>query len=188
MMDRNDWECIGRAQQGDQPAFAEMIRRYQRPVLRFCARMTGSAEDAEDIAQEVFIRLYRSLDRLTPQSGFSTVLFCIARNAALNHLRGRARQARKLAAYGDALSRAKTSGPCPPKGLREQELQQQLEEAIQQLDPEYREALLLRVFEGFDYAAIGKIVGCPIGTVRSRLARAREQLRQLLPEIGEDYL
>mgnify|MGYP001012871027 CR=1 FL=1 len=85
MRDLDDWALIARAQSGNTEAFATLVRRYQTPVIHFCYRMVGSRQDAEDVAQEVFVRLHRYLARLAPQAKFSTVLFGMARNLTLNH-------------------------------------------------------------------------------------------------------
>ena len=94
MQDLDDWALVARAQSGDSDAFAVLVRRYQAPLIHFCYRMAGSRQDAEDIAQEVFVRLHRYLARLNPHAKFSTVLFGIARNLTLNYLRDMARRGR----------------------------------------------------------------------------------------------
>ena len=93
-VDMQEWPLVERAQQGDTEAFTLLVRRYQQPVIHFCYRMLASAQDAEDVAQETFVRLYRYLDRLQPDAKFSTVLFGIARNLTLNHLRDTKRRGR----------------------------------------------------------------------------------------------
>ncbi|MBI5094373.1 MAG: sigma-70 family RNA polymerase sigma factor [Candidatus Hydrogenedentes bacterium] len=83
----SDWELVARAQSGDLQAFAELVSRYQTPVIHFCRRMVGSLQDAEDLAQDSFVRVYRYLPRLRPEAKFSTVVFGMARNLTLNYLR-----------------------------------------------------------------------------------------------------
>ena len=90
MGDVPDWDLIERARHGEMEAYAELVRRYERPVVHFCQRMVGSREDAEDLAQESFVRVYRYVDRLTPSAKFSTLLFGIARNLTLNFMEGTA--------------------------------------------------------------------------------------------------
>ncbi len=185
MSDVDDWELVARAQQGDRSAFAALVRRYQQPLAHFCQRMLGSAEDAEDVAQEAFVRLHRHLPRLRPRAKFSTVLFGYARNLALNHLRDSGRRGRGRTVALENLGRAETApGVQADSGARRSEAQAQLAAGLAALPPRYREVLLLRELEQMDYEAIARVVGCRIGTVRSRLARAREQLRRILEERG----
>ena len=92
----DDWDLIAQAKLGDMDAFAELVARYQRPVVHFCQRMVGSRQDAEDIAQDSFVRVYRYLDRLEPAAKFSTLLFGIARNLALNFIRDSGRRGRTV--------------------------------------------------------------------------------------------
>ena len=94
-----DWDLARSAAEGDRDAFAALVNRYRQPVIRFCYRMAGSMADAEDVAQETFVNLYRSLGRLRREHAFSTVVFCYARNAILNHLRGAGRRRRHLQAF-----------------------------------------------------------------------------------------
>ena len=121
MMENGDWDLVRRAQAGDSIAFAELVRRYQLPIIRFCQRMTGSLSDAEDLAQEAFVRVYRHLSRLEPNARFSTVLFGIARNLTLNHLRDSARRGRgKTDALDDTQHEAPASGAPGASAQREE--------------------------------------------------------------------
>ena len=173
-----DWNLAHRAKKGDMAAFEALVNRYRRPVIQFCYRMIGNLPDAEDVGQETFLNLYRSLDRLRQESAFSTVVFCYARNATLNHLRARRRHERRV----EAFRRAPTvpDAPTPLDNARRQEASARIEAGIAALPPEYREVFVLREFQGLDYQRIAEILACPVGTVRSRLARAREQLREHL--------
>lgn len=168
-------------------AFTALVTRYQHPVIRFCYRMTDSMQDAEDIAQETFLRLYGALRNLRPDNAFTTVLFCIARNAALNHLRGRRRHERRVSALEKA-SAGESSAAGPYEYAQSQDNAALLRKAVAELPAEYREALVLREYNGFDYKEIAEILSCPVGTVRSRLARAREQVRRHLLHYGDDML
>lgn len=167
-------------------AFTQIVQRYQKPIVRFCFRMTGSQSDAEDVAQESFVRLYKALDRLRPDNPFPTVLFAIARNAALNHIRGTSRHQRRIEAYKQDY--AENTGAQPDRRAQVGDIAAALETALDTLPPEYKEVLVLREYHGFDYQHIASILACPIGTVRSRLARAREQVRQQLVTYGEGAL
>ncbi len=188
MMQVEDWPLVMQAARGDMDAFTQLIRRYQQPVIGFCYRMTGSRSDAEDVAQETFMRLYRALKRLKPQVSFTTVVFGIARNAALNHLRGRGRHARKIAAFEQAVPWPANQAPRPDHSAYSRDVAALLEAGLAALPLELREALVLREYQGFDYQRIADVLGCPVGTVRSRIARAREQLRRYVLACGDDVL
>lgn len=173
-------------------AFALLVRRYHLPLIHFVQRMVGSQQDAEDLAQEAFIRVYRYLDRLEPQAKFSTALFGIARNLTLNFLRDgkrRGRNATRSLSWKDDRERwVDDEGRRPDREARFREIDRYIECALALLSPDHREVLILRELEGMDYEAIAKIVRCRKGTVKSRLARAREQLRSRMLEIGGDLL
>ena len=182
----NDWDLVARAQKGDMNAFAELVQRYQRPVVQFCYRMVGSTPDAEDIGQETFVRVYRHLSRLRPRAKFSTLLFGIARNLTLNFLRdakrrghGRDQPIETVFAVGDETQR--------PDGVaRLREMEELVARGMDLLSPDHREILVLRELNGLDYEAIAQVVRCRKGTVKSRLARARDQLRaQMVRLAGE---
>ena len=187
MYDVDDWELVARAQAGDAEAFAALVRRHQNPVIRFCQRMTRSVPDAEDLAQETFVRLHRHLHRLRPDAKFTTALFGIARNLTLNFLRGQARRAWFWRSAPEFAEIPAPKSAEPSESLRVSEIESALESAIARLTPEHREVLLLREFEGLDYEAIARVTGCRIGTVRSRLSRAREQLRVHLEALGGEF-
>lgn len=188
MSENEDWALVARAQAGDSDAFARLVKHYQRPVIRFCYRMLGSEHDAEDVAQEVFIRLHRCLARLTPGAKFSTILFGIARNLVLNHIRDMKRRGRgksmPLDGRPDLVDRARL----PSHAAHLKDVECHIEAALAELSEDHRAILHLREREGMDYDAIAEILGCRKGTVRSRLARAREQLRRHLIDHGDDLL
>ncbi len=183
MQEVDDWILAARARNGDQAAFTTLVRRYERPVMHFCARMIGNADDAEDVAQECFLALHRSLGRIEPRARFSTLLFGMARNLTLNHLRDGRRRGRHMARPMEGLEKEPaTGGDQPDHRAQAAEIGAMVAEAINGLPPEHREVLVLRELNQLDYGAIAQVVGCPIGTVRSRLARAREALRARLAE------
>lgn len=187
MTDVDDWRLADQAARGDLNAFARLVRRYQQPVISFSFRMTGSSAEAEDVAQETFIRLHRALKRATPRAAFATFVFHIARNAAMNYLRGRRRHERKLAAY--AHEQETMPGAVSASSSAEaHEAAVLVESALAALPLEYREALVLRECQGLDYRQIAAILDIPVGTVRSRIARGRERLRQHLLSSGGDVL
>ncbi len=180
----SDWQLVERARSGEMRAFTELVSRYQQPLIHFCGRMTGSFEDAQDIAQESFVRIYRHLHRLEPDAKFTTVLFGIARNLTLNFLRDSARRGRGRTASltrDDATTRTLPAlGQRPDQAAQSAEVERALQSALEQLTPDHREVLLLRELQGMDYETIARVLGCREGTVKSRIARAREQLREIL--------
>lgn len=184
MSDADDWALVERARGGDMPAFAALVRRYQGPVIHFCQRMCGSLPDAEDLAQEAFVRLHRHLGRLQPKARFSTVMFGIARNLALNHLRDSGRRGRGKIDSLDNISLSLPDSDRPDALARVSEMEALVTRGIEKLSEEHREVLLLRDVQGLDYEQIAAVVQCQKGTVKSRLSRAREHLREVLTELG----
>lgn len=194
MNEHRDWQLVDQARDGDMQAFAALVERYQGPVIHFCERMTGSRQEAEDLAQESFIRVYRHLPRLKQQAKFSTLLFGIARNLALNALRDAKRRGRDKQ---QSLTQQENPGmewPVaddtrrPDRGARLAEIETLVEKALKMVSEEHREVLLLREVQGFDYEAIARVLKVRKGTVKSRLARAREQLRERVLELGGAHL
>lgn len=192
-MDKHgDWELIDQARGGDMDAFAELVKRYQTPIVHFCQRMVGVPQEAEDLAQDTFVRVYRYLPRLRPDAKFSTVLFGVARNLTLNFIRDSKRRGRDLTrsieqADGRNLE-LEDHAARPDRVARVREIEELLERAMAELSAEHREVIVLRETQGLDYDAISEITRCRKGTVKSRLARAREQLRLRLLELGGDML
>lgn len=186
--DVTDWRLVEDARGGQLQAFDELVRRYEQPLIAFIWRMTGSREDAEDLAQETFVRVYRYLERLRPDAKFSTVLFGIGRNLTLNYIRdgkrrGRGRMDSLSQPDGQELALADPA-PAPDAAARENETYALIQRGLALLSAEHREVLLLREAQGLDYDAIAEVIGCRKGTVKSRIARAREQLRARLLELG----
>lgn len=179
-----DWELVSHAVAGDDAAFATIVRRHERSVVHFCFRMVGSREDAEDLAQESFIRLYARLGRLRPRAKFTTYLFAVARNLSLNFVRDQRRRGRDVTGPLDRVSEQASARGRPDRAAQLDEAAALIERALAGLSTEHREVLLLRDLQGFEYAAIGRIIRRGPGTVKSRLARARDALRRRLTELG----
>ncbi|HRK34452.1 MAG TPA: sigma-70 family RNA polymerase sigma factor [Candidatus Hydrogenedentes bacterium] len=192
MSEVSDWDLVARARAGDAEAFALLVRRYEAPLIHFCMRMAGSLEDAQDIAQDSFVRVYRYLDRLRPDAKFSTVLFGMARNLTLNFLRDSGRRGRGVTVSltrDDESEQSIADGAArPDESARLQEIEGLIGQALNLISPEHREVLILREIQGMDYETIGEIIECRSGTVKSRIARAREQLRLKLIELGGESL
>jgi RNA polymerase sigma-70 factor, ECF subfamily len=188
----DDWRLVEQARAGNMTSFAKLVRRYQTPVVHFCGRMLGSVEDAEEVAQECFVRVYRHLDRLRPDAKFSTALFGIARNLTLNAIRDANRRGRgrtvSMTQADQTVRLVRDDTHRPDRRARLQEMDGMIQQALETLSPDHREVLLLRELQGLDYGAIAAITKCRTGTVKSRIARAREQLRLRLLELGGDML
>ena len=183
-----DWELVSHAVAGDDAAFATLVQRHERSVVYFCFRMVGSREDAEDLAedlaQESFIRLYARLGRLRPRAKFTTYLFAVARNLSLNFVRDQRRRGRDVTGPLDRVSEQASARGRPDRAAQLDEAAALIERALAGFSTEHREVLLLRDLQGFEYAAIGRIIRRGPGTVKSRLARARDALRRRLTELG----
>jgi RNA polymerase sigma-70 factor (ECF subfamily) len=157
--------------------FAELLARCQRPVLNFVYRLLGNAADAEDVAQEVFVRAYRHWDEYDPNRSVSTWLFALARNAAIDRLRYRQRHPTEpLMDTVDTASHAR--GPSAEAEVHE--IGEQIAAAIQQLPEDQRTAVVLAEYHGLSCAEIAEIMDCSVKSVESRLYRARQALREKL--------
>ncbi|MDQ2686841.1 MAG: sigma-70 family RNA polymerase sigma factor [Armatimonadota bacterium] len=187
-----DKELVERCRDHDGAAFNEVLERYKTKVYNYLLRMMGNAADAEDLTQEVFVRLYTSLDSFRSQASLNTWLFRIAGNLCIDHFR-RAKKHRAIAfsldeprdAEGAEAGGGKTyevpDTTYEPHRVAEQaETAQQIQQALGQLPEKLRAVLILHDIEGLPYEEIAQIVGCPLGTVKSRLFNARLQLRQRL--------
>ncbi len=178
-----DSELVRRVQQGERRAFDLLFLRYQHKVHALVSRYVRGPQEVEDIVQDAFIKAYRALPRFRNESAFFTWLYRIAVNTAKNHLVSRSRRPRSVeldAEQGDGreVVEALTDGEDPEAALRRDELQQAVASAIAQLPKDLRSALTLREFDGLSYAEIAEIMECPVGTVRSRIFRAREAVDQ----------
>jgi len=173
-------ECIARAQRGDVLAFSELVSRHQDRIYRFLARLTRSPDDALDLTQETFLNAYQAMGRWRPQARFSTWLFQIARNLAFDQLR-RSRRVEFVALEEEQASGIQDAGPTPEAALQTTQRLHALERALARLPAEHREILLLREIEDLGYEDIAAVLGIHLGTVKSRLARARAGLLEHMP-------
>lgn len=182
-----DTLLVERCRRNDQAAFDEVVGRYKNKVFNYISRMVGDSEDAEDLTQEVFVRMFVSLETFRRQSSLSTWLFRIAGNLCIDHFR-RMKKHRAIAYSLDEAIEGDESGgrevadtAFEPQRLLEQgEMAAQTERALAQLPEKLRAVVLLHDIEGLPYDEIAQIIGCPLGTVKSRLFNARLQLRQRL--------
>lgn len=178
-----DAALAARARDGDSQAFVELVRRHQDRVYRFVLRMTGSRDDAMDLAQDTFMKAWQAMPRWSPDAQFGTWLIRIARNGALDVLRRRG-----VVAFEPLGDDPPFVDPArgPEAQLETRQRYEVLEVALQRIAVEHREVLLLREVEDLSYAEIAEALGVAEGTVKSRIARARvallEQARSIRGE------
>ncbi|MGL4511761.1 MAG: RNA polymerase sigma factor [Lacipirellulaceae bacterium] len=172
---------------GQDRAFGDLVTKHQDRLRSTLARLTGSAEEAEDVAQEAFVQALLKLETFQRSARFYTWLYRIAFNLAVSKSRKRRPRVSLSAVQEAGGPEAVCAGPAPGRHAEAQERRELLHAAIAELADDHRQVLVLREFEGFDYQEIADTLGVPIGTVRSRLFRARLQLRELLaPTLGDD--
>jgi RNA polymerase sigma-70 factor (ECF subfamily) len=181
-----DDAAVRRILAGEEDLFEILVRRYQARVLAHVSRLVGNREDAMDLSQEVFIKVFGALDRYNPEFKFSTWLFRIAGNAAIDHLRKRRPRTIPLEQpdpKGDqrvSSTEYKSPDPDPYSELRNSERGRAISRAIAELPPEFRELISLRHFAGLSYEEIASVKNMPLGTVKNKLFRARAVLKDRL--------
>ena len=179
-------QLIRRAQQGDNGAFEELLLLHQKKVYNLCLRMSANPDDALDLSQEAFLRAWRSLGQYQFEASFSTWLFRLTSNVCIDFLRRKKRRQETSLTenYDDRDEGAELSipdvNPLPEQQAITNETKIELARAMGQLAPDHREILQLRVVEDLSYEQISDILGIRVGTVKSRLARARLSLRNIL--------
>lgn len=178
----DDAELIEQTLAGRSAAFGLLVRKYQNRLYNVVLHVVGNVEDAEDVVQEAFVQAYLKLGGFERKSAFYTWLYQIAFHAAIDRTRSRRRGPTRTAGNLGDLSEVMDRGEGPTERLDRQERQQQVRQALDQLDEDHRAVLVLRELDGCCYETIAEILNVPIGTVRSRLHRARLQMRQLLQE------
>jgi RNA polymerase sigma-70 factor (ECF subfamily) len=180
-----DTELVLRALSGREDGFEELVRRYQRPIVAYVYRMVGDYDSALDLAQEVFIKVYNSLGRYRPEFKFSTWIYRIAHNAAIDHLRRqgsfRTEGMETEGEGGTTFEKPLASRSLTPEQESERrERRAEIEQVIGQLPPAYRELIVLRHSHDLSYDEIAEVTSLPLGTVKNRIFRARECMRELL--------
>ncbi len=176
-----------RVKRGDRGAFEELVEKYKRPVTNAIYRMLGDATEAEDLAQNVFVQVYKSAHRYRAAAKFSTWLFTITRNLCLNEIRRRSRhRAESLDAPhpddedrpGHQFEDAKNFSP--PEALLQEELEQKIQQALSELPDNQRIAIVLCRQEELSYEDIARVLGCSVSATKSLIHRGRETLKQKL--------
>jgi RNA polymerase sigma-70 factor (ECF subfamily) len=186
-----DGELIVSAIAGRSDGFEELVRRYQRPITGYIFRMVGNYESSLDVAQEVFIKVYNSLTKYSSEYKFSTWLYRIAHNAAVDHLRRNSVNVQSLEAEnseGTFELQIESRGATPEQEHERSEWRSEIESVVRCLPPAYRDLILLRHGRDLSYDEIAEVTALPLGTVKNRLFRAREMMRDMFIERGFTWL
>lgn len=193
-----DLTLVKRARSGDRAAFQQLVERYQKRVYSICYGMVRNPDDAMDLAQDTFVKVYRNLEGFQGDSSFYTWIYRIAKNVCIDFLRKSQRF--KAVDYDDAVGRDEDGdeeallpgrvGLDPQRVLGRRELVQKIEDALGALSPAHRECILLREVQGLSYQEMADTLGISIGTVMSRLHHARKNMQKALAdyvgnELGE---
>ena len=179
MMD--ELRAIAQAKKGDADAFAFLVETYETSVYRLALRMCGNAHDAEEVAQEAFVAAWKGMPAFRGESKFSSWLYQLTTNACLDLLR---REKRHRAAVPLDEQTELSSEDMPQRAAENAELRDTLQAALQELSDDHRQIFLLRQMRQLSYDEIGALLGLEAGTVKSRLSRAKKQLRQILLQKG----
>lgn len=188
----SDHELVTRAQQGSEKAYRELLGRYQRPVFSIIYRMIRDREQAEDLAQETFVRVFNNIDRYDPRYKFSSWIFKIATNLTIDWIRRKELDTVSIDGSRNAVTAEQIEATSitiasqdenPEELLEAKELGEEIEGAISKLRPEYKAAILLRHVEGREYQEIAEILSLPLGTVKTYIHRGRNELRDQLQHL-----
>lgn len=180
---------VKRAQRGDTAAFEELVTAHEARIYSLCLRMTGNREDAYDLTQESFLKIWRKLDSFNQDASFGTWAYRLASNTCIDFLR-KEKKRRDVPLFSEDDDGEETQLLLPdqrydPEAIVQQrDLQASLEAALESLEPQYRQILTLRELCGLSYSEIGSQLQLKEGTVKSRLARAREQVRKFISSSG----
>lgn len=174
-------KIIARARRGDADAFEQLVVSYRDQAFRLALRMCGSEADADEVAQEAFLSAWKALPNFRGESQFSTWLYQLTTHAAIDLMR---REKRQIAAADITEVSAADPAPSPQQQAEQSEQREIVRDAILQLAPEQREVVVLRFMEELSYEEIGAVLKLPSGTVKSRLNRAKAQLKEILSKSG----
>ncbi|NIS76227.1 MAG: sigma-70 family RNA polymerase sigma factor [Deltaproteobacteria bacterium] len=187
-----DEKLVNLCKKGDMDAFEALVRKHQKRVFNVAYRMVGSYDEASDIAQEAFIAVYRGIKKFEGRAKFSTWVYTITINTAKNRLSQlKARRAREPASIEDPIRTAggeihaepRSKEPSALDMLETREFEERVKECIDALDTDFREVIVLRDMQGLTYGEICEVLGVPQGTVKSRLFRARDSLKECLKKV-----
>ena len=187
MMERQEQQWVDAARQGDQSAFEQLVKLYEKRVLALTTRMCKNPADAEEAAQEAFLSAWQGLPFFRGDASFSIWLYRLASNACVDLLR---REGRRQNAAGPSLNDEEVqlevpdTAPSPQERAEQAELREQIEAGLQALTPDHRQVLILREMHQLSYDEISKVLDVDVGTVKSRINRGRKQLRNFLLSSG----
>lgn len=188
---RDAAELVALAKEGDMDAFETLILRHEKIVYNIAFRMMDGGEDVKDMAQEVFLKVYRNLDRFDGKSAFSTWIYRIAVNTCIDEIRKRkGKQTYSLDAElededGNYKKQFADEGATPETEMLQKELRGEVLAALETLSPEHKAAVILRDIRGYSYEEIAEMIQLPLGTVKSRISRGRAQLKEEILKIRE---
>ena len=189
--DSVDKQLVERVRRGDKRAFDLLILKYQHKIISIVGRYLGDRNDVQDVSQETFIKAYRAIPNFRGESAFYTWLYRIAINTAKNHLVSKSRRPPNIdididdGEFQDN-SAVLRDNESPQASLATKQMEEVIFRAIENLPPELRVAVTLREFEGLSYEEIARMMDCPVGTVRSRIFRAREAIEQKIRLMDND--
>ena len=185
----DDETLVNQFKAGDLSAFDELMNRYSRSIYYLAIRMTNSHEDAEDISQEVFVRVFKALPTWKPKASFYTWLRTVALNLCIDHHRTRIRhQIQSLdAREGSVVSISTDPSGDPLKMTEMEELRQRILLAAEKLSPQQRKAFMLFRYGGLSLKETAEAMGCAVGTIKAHLSRATEKMRDLLKDLVDDW-
>jgi RNA polymerase sigma-70 factor (ECF subfamily) len=173
----DEQNLVKRLKDGDLAAFAELVRRYEDRIYNLCRYLVRDPRDAQDAAQDVFLKAYRGLKDFKPDASLYTWLYRIAVNTSLDYRRRSRREASREAPLSDDLPSAL---PFPDQVYESKEITEAMQAALPKLREKLRAPIVLREIEGLSYEEIAKVLDLSVGTVKSRISRARDELRDLL--------
>jgi RNA polymerase sigma-70 factor (ECF subfamily) len=189
-METDEQKLVDDARRGDSKAFRALVERYQRRAYAVALGMLHDADEARDICQEAFLKVYRNLAGFEGDAQFFTWLYRIVMNLCIDHLRKRRGEKQEFDETQDSADAGDESGIAPrrlgfdpARALQDKELRQHLHQALEQLSPTHRAVLLMREVEGLSYQEMADVMECSIGTIMSRLFHARKKMQAALVEL-----